>query len=380
MASTSGTVATYPYTNAKIIEHACRRALIQPQELGAEDLETCLDLLFTVTCEWQNLVFFLWTRQFNLLGCTIGSPDVPTPDGTVEVLHSYWRIFQPYRGACILPSGASDILLFGGQPNDDVTITTAAPTDPFVSVDFTSETEIDTVGVLLGGSEEITTRFKLYISEDGATWELFQTLPSATYSPGQWVYFDLNPTVSTQYLRIVYDTQQQGGTIVLSQLQFALANGQDIENGPLNIDDYYNLPNKQFRSGRPNSVYQDRQVDKPVLKIWPTLNVEGFYNGTISCLSRRNIQDPGRMTDIMEMPTRWFEALTWKLASRVIYEIENPRLRTADGAERAAIMNERRARIPEIKFEAEQSYRYAAAEERNRAPIRLTPNISPYTR
>jgi hypothetical protein len=377
MAATSGTVATYTYTNMKIIDHACRRAGLLPQKLGSEDLEVCLDLLFTLSAEWTNAGFPLWTTQFRLLGCQIGSPDVPTLSGTMEVLHSYWRIFMPYRGACTLTDDSGDILLFGGQPNDDVVV--PGP-DPSVSVNFTSVTETDTIGVLMGGSTALTTELELYTSEDGATWTLAQTLPSATYEPGAWTYFDLNPTISTQFLRITYDTQGQAGTWTLNQLQFALANGQDIENGPLNIDDYYNLPNKQFQASRPNSTYQQRNIDVPTLKIWPTLNTEGFYNGTISCLSRRYIQDPGRLTDIMELPIRWYEAITWRLASRVIHEIQNPELRTADSATKQMLMQDRTARIPVCDKEAEKSEMLAWSEERVRAPIRLFPNLAPYTR
>lgn len=374
----SGTVATYTFTNEKLINHACRRAGIVPQQLGAEDLEVCLDLLFTLCGELVNAGFPLWTRQFGLLGCQIGSPNVPTPPGTVEILHAYWRIFNPYRGACTLSSGGGNTTLFGGQPNADVVI--AGPS-PAVTVNFTSVTEIDTVGVLLGGSSPITAALQLNVSIDGVNFTPFQTLPSATYTPGQWTYFDLNPTVQTQWLQIVYPTPlTPPSSLTLNQLNFALANGQDIENGPLNIDDYYNLPDKLFRSGRPNSTYQDRQVQGPVLFIWPTLNIEGFYNGTVSCLSRRQIQDPGTLTNIMEVPQRWYEALVWRLASRVIHEIPNPALKTADAQTKAALMQDRLQRIPICDTQAARSEALVWSEERVKAPIRLLPSISPYTK
>lgn len=371
----SGTVSTYNVTNEKLIQHACRRAGLVPQDLGSEDLQVCLDLLFFLTSEWVSAGFPLWTRQFQLLPCLIGSPDVPTPIGTVEVLHSYWRIFNPYRGACVISTGGGNITLFGGQPNADVTI--PGP-NPSVYVNYATPTEVDTVGVLLGGSTPITAALRLDISLDGLTWTPFQTLPSATYTPSQWTYFDLNPTVTTQFLRIVYPTSSASWT--LNQLQFAVANGQDIENGPLNIDDYYNLPNKQFRSDRPNSVYQDRQVAGPVLKIWPTLNTEAFYNGTVSVLMRRYIQDPGTLTNIMEMSQRWYEPMVWRLASRVIHEVPNPALRKADAATKQMLMADRAARIQTCDTQAARSEALVWSEERVRAPIKLMPNLSCYNR
>lgn len=375
-APTSGTVSTYPFTNAKIIDHACRRAGLVPQKLGSEDLEVCLDLLFTLSSEWASAGFPLWTREFGLLACQIGSPDVPLPQGAVEVLHSYWRILNPYRGACTLSGGAGNTTLFGGQPNADVTITAISPS---VSVNYTTPTEVDTVGILLGGSAPLTTALQLNISIDGTNWTPFQTLPSTTYMPGVWSYFDLDPTITTQYLQIVYVTSPLSATWTLNQLQFAVANGQDIENGPLNIDDYYNLPNKQFRSDRPNSVYQDRQVQGPVLKIWPTLNTEGFYNGTISCLWRRYIQDPGTLTQVMELPQRWYEAIVWRLASRAVREIPNPELKTADAQTKTAIMQDRLQRVTDCDTQAARSEALVWSEERVRAPIRLLPSIRPYS-
>lgn len=377
MATSSGTVSLYTYTNERIIEHAARRAGLRPQDLGAEDLRVCLDLLFTLTAEWTNVGFPLWTREFQLLSCAIGSPDVVTPVGTVEVLHSYWRILNPYRGACTVSGNVGNTSLFSGQPSTDVSITAV---NPGVTVNFTDQTEIDTIGVILGGTAPLTTALELWGSSDGVLFEQLEVLPSTTYQPGQWAYFDLDPTLSIQYLQILYNTAGQSATWTLNQLQFALANGQDIENGPLNIDDYYNLPNKQFRSDRPNSVYQDRQVAGPVLKIWPTLNTEGFYNGTVSALMRRYIQDPGTLTDIMEMPQRWFEAVTWRLASRVIHEVPDPRMRDADAQTKQLLMQDRQQRIAVCDREAGRSETLAWSEERVKAPIRLYPIMSCYTK
>ncbi len=382
MPSTSGTVSTHFFTNQKLIDHACRRAGLMPQDLGGEDLAVCLDLLFTLTSEWANVGFQLWTKQFNLLGVTIGSPDVYTPLGTVEVLHSYWRIFQPYRGACtLLPAATADATLFGGAACDDVVITGV---NPGVQVLNSSPTEFDTVGVLLGGTDDLTTALELWGSQDGATYTLLQTLPSATYQPGKWTYFDLDPTLQVLGLQLIYNTAGQSATITLNQVQFALSQGQDIENGPLNIDDYYNQPNKQYRSSRPNSVYQDRQLLRPVLKIWPTPDNDAFYNGTISCLSRRHIQDPGKLTDIMEVPQRWYEALIWRLASRAIHEVKLPEPTANQGQGPAQIyaakLQDRQQRIQTCETMAARSENFAWSEERVRAPIRMYPIMSCYTR
>lgn len=375
MPQTSGNVSTYFFTNAHIIQHAGRRALLKPELLSGEDLQVGLDLLYTITSQWAGVGFPLWTRVFSLLGVQIGSPDVTCPPGTVECLDSYWRILQPYRGSCTV-NAAPNTTLFGGQANADVV---AAGPQASVTVNFGSATEIDTVGVLLGGSSSNTAALQLYVSTDGITFPVTptQTLPSATYQRGQWTYFDLNPTLTPYALKIV---NPGAGAWTLNQLQFALANGQDILNGPLNIDDYYNLPNKLFRSDRPNSMFQDRQVNGPVLKIWPVPNDGAFYNGTISALTRRYIQDPGSLTNILEVPQYWYETIIDRLATKMILEIPNPGMATVDAATRAAMLQEKQARIPILEASASKGEAIAWSENRNRAPIRLAPSIAPYTR
>ncbi len=373
--TTSGTVSAYPFNLRKVLDHAFRRAGHAPESLTAELLDVGRDLVFSQTSQWINAGFPLWTRQFLLLGCQIGSPDVSTPIGTNDVFHTYWRILQPYRAGATTTTGADASVLFGGQPNADVTI--VGP-NPGVIVSFGSATEVDTIGVLLGGSTTITAALQVKTSTDGITFTTTQTLPSTTYTPQQWKYFDLDPAVIKPWISLVVP---QTGAVALNQLNFGLANGQDTEIGPLNIDDYFNLPNKQFQSDRANSAYVDRLLNGaqngPVIKIWPTLNQGGFYNGTISALVRRYIQDPGTLTQNVEVPQRWLEALIWRLASVLIYEIPDP---SATSQPSYFTLMAKQQRVQQIEQNAAKAEMLAWSEERNRSPIRLTPNISPYTR
>lgn len=369
---TSGIVSGTPFNVQRVIDHSVRRCGWLPEKLSGEQQQIALDLLFTQTSEWINAGFPLWTRQFLLLGCTIGSPDVPCPVGTVDVFHSYWRILQPYRGNATTTDLQNASVLFAGQPNDDVTIT---GTNPGVIVAFDGATELDTVGVLLGGSSPVTAALQVRTSTDGVTFTTVQTLPSATYTPGKWTYFDLNPSVTSPFTALVLPGSNPW---VLNQVQFGLANGQDIEIGPLNIDDYYNLPNKFFQSNQANSSYVDRQITQPVIKVWPTVNVTGFYNGAVSALVRRYIQDVGSLTNALEVPQRWLEATMWRLASTLFYELPPPPDPT--GAINQYAVLARKQLIDGIEAKATKAEALAWSEERTRAPIRWAPNIRAYTR
>lgn len=368
----SGAVLARPYRVGQLIEHAYRRAGVPPQEITGERLQVALDLLFTMLSEYVNAGFPLWTRRFLYLPIKLGSADAPAPYGTVDVLSVYWTQFMPYRGVCETSSGGENTTLFGGAASDDVTITGATPS---VTVAFGSTTEVDTVGVLLGGGSNLTAALTLSGSDDGTTFTTLKTLSSTTFQPGVWSYFEIDPSITTPYLRLTCPTTPW----VLNQVNFNLANSTTTAIGTENIDDYYNMPNRQMRGARPNLSFVDRQRDTPVVKIWPTPNPQAFYNGTISVLARRYIDDPGLLTDTLEIPARWFEGVTARLAVRVMDELP-PFDMTMNPEVAKLVMSERAARRQTNEGAATKAEALMWAEETSKGPMRIIPDIGAYTR
>lgn len=371
MASTSGTVSTFNFDQRKILEHAFRRAGMAAEMASAENIQIGQDLIYTILGEWVSSGFPLWTRQYNLLGVQVGGTDAVCPAGTSDVLHAYWRILTPYSGVVTISGGAANATLCSQATSPDVVI---SATNPSVTVGFSAPTEVDTIGVLLGGTSSITTALQVWTSPDGVSYTLAQTLPSATYAPQKWVYFDLNPPVTQTYVQIQYPG---GGSWTVNQICFGMANGRDIEMGPLNIDDYWNLPNKFFQSDRPNSAYVDRQISTPVLKIWPTPNVGAFYHGTVAVLTKRYIMDPGQMTNAIEVPQRGLEALIWRLATRLVDELPDP---SSNAPANYFGLMAKQQRIQRMEQNAAKAEAIFWNEERVRAPIRVVPSLRPYTR
>jgi len=370
--TTSGTVATYPYDMMKVLEHSFRRAGKSITKASGEQIAIATDIVFTVTSQWINAGFPLWTREYLLLPITVGSPDVACPVGTVDVIHTYWRILNPWRSTATLTTGADATVLFAGAPNSDVAITGI---NPGVNVNFLSSMEVDTVGVLLGGSTSLTAALQIQTAPDGVTWTTVQTLPSTTYAPQVWQYFDLDPSITSQYVQIILPSATST-TWTLNQLNFGLANGQDITNGPLNIDDYYNQPDKSYQGNQPNSCFIDRQLNFPVIKQWPCPNVTAFYNGTVAALVRRYIQDPGLLTNAVEVPQRWLEALQWGVAKLLMYELPDEEQATQTSY---FTLMAKQQRLQAVTAELTKAESLAWAEERSNSPFRVTPNITCYT-
>ena len=371
MAVTSGTITTGGFTQRQVIDHACRRAGFAPQELSAEWIQVAQDLLFLQLSEYINAGMPLWTQQLLLLSPVVGSPDVPTPNGTVEVLTTFWRTFRPYRGPAATTSGLDASSLFGGQPNADVTI---VGSNPGVTVAFGSPTEVDSVGVLLGSAGPVTAALQVQTSTDGVNFTVSQTLPSVTYQPQKWTYFDLNPSVTASFTRLVLPGASPW---TLNQVLFGGANSGESEIGPLNIDDYYSLPDKFFQAAQANSAYLLRKIDPPIVKIWPVLNVQGFYNGTLTVLARRYIQDPGSMSNALEIPSRWIEGVISRLAVRLMDELPDPSPNSQSTYFGLMAKQQKRTLLETAAAKAEALF---WAEERTRGPIRIVPDLSPYTR
>jgi hypothetical protein len=375
--TTSGTVSTFVYDNQKILDHSFRRAGYKTEEITAEYIQIALEIIYTLTAEWINSGFPLWTQQFILLAATIGSPSVPTPNGTVDILTPFWRILNPWRGAATTTAGADASPLCAGQPNSDIVI--AGP-NAGVTVAFGGSMEVDCIGVLLGGAVPLTAALDLLVSTDGATFTVAQSLPSTIFTPGTWAYFDLDPSISASYLQI---RRPGAGNLTLNQLNFGLAQSQDIplgNHGPsLNIDDYFNLPDKHYQSGQPNSAYVVRQAATPLLKLWPVPNTAAFYNGTPAALVRRYIQDPGSMSNTMEVPQRWLEALQWQLAKGLMDELPQPKIDPSAGYSAIAISQEMQQRYQRVQANMQRSTMLAWAEERTKGPLNLAPDISGYT-
>ncbi len=367
--TTSGTVQTYPYDQRRVIDHSMRRAGRSPTAIVGEEIAFAQDLLYTTLAEWIASGFPIWTRGFSLIGVQQGSADVVTPAGVVDVFHAYWRTLNTYRGPATTSAGADASVLFGGQPNADVVI--AGP-NAAVIVNFGSPTIVETVGFLLGGNASLTAAIIVETSPDGVTWTVSQILPSTTYQPLAWGYFDMAPTLNAQYVRLRLPV----GTWTLNQINIGLANGFDVELGVLNMDDYYNLPNKQFQALRPNSCFVDRPIASPVIKIWPTVNQQGFYQGTVSALTKRYIQDPGLMTNGIEVPARFLEALQWRLAQKLIHELPED---NQSASPSYFTLMAKQQRIDNIEKNAARSEALAWGSERTGGPLRIAPNIKGYT-
>lgn len=325
----SGTVSQTTFNTRRVIENAARRCKLPAQSLTSEHVDIAKDQLFLLLSDLSNRGIQLWCIEKQIYPLYDGAADLTLDTGTVDVLNSNLRTLQQVTGINY----------------DDPT---------YREVDFTSDTFVTTVGVKWSAA---SVPLALERSDDGATWTIIQTeTPSA--SAGEWTWFDLDTSVAARYFRV----RATSGALGFSRIYLGNM-PNEIPLARLSRDDYTNLPNKTFQSNRPLQFWFDRQVQRPVMHLWPVPNAQAeVYQ--IVLWRQRYIMDVGSLTQEIEVPQRWYDAIVALLAAKLALEyVEvDPSL------------------IPLLDSKAKEALYFAQQEERDNSPMMILPNIAMYTR
>lgn len=122
---------------------------------------------------------------------------------------------------------------------------------------------------------------------------------------------------------------------------------------PIGRDDYAALTNKATLTGRPTQFWSDRRNDVPVIYLFPV--PDQAYPLTVYRI--RLPQDVNGMTEQVDAPILWSEALCAELAARLAEKYAPDRLQ------------EKRAL-------ADRAYNFASEEDRERVPLTLLPRLA----
>ena len=324
----SGTVSQTTFNTRRVIENAARRCKMPAQSLSAEHIDIANDQLYLLLSELSNRGIQLWTIEKQIYPLYNGVAQITTDLGTVDILNSNLRTLQQVTGA----------------EYDDATT---------YEVTFASATTVSTVGIKWSAA---SAPISLQRSDDGVVWETVQTeTPSAT--AGEWTWYDLASSVASAYFRVIATS----GTLDFERIYLGNT-PTEIPLARLNRDDYTNLPNKTFSNNRPLQFWFDRQVTQPVMHLWPVPNNEAEVSQVI-IWRQRYIMDVGTMTQEIEVPQRWYEAIVAMLAARLAAEY----------------IEVDAALVGPLDQKAERALYIAQQEERDNSPMMIAPNIGMYT-
>jgi hypothetical protein len=325
----SNTVSQTNFNTRRVIDNAIRRCKLTAQQITAEHIDIANDQLYLFLSDLANQGAPLWCIEKQIYPLYEGVGDITMTDGTVDILNSNFRTLQPVTGTNVDTSTSR---------------TVEFPTDIFVA----------NVGVYWTAA---AVPIALERSDDNIIWTTIQTeTPTAT--AGEWTWFDLDSSVAARYFRV----RATSGTLSFSQIYLANT-PTEIPLARMNRDDYTNLPNKAFQNNRPLQFWFDRQVNNPIMHMWPVPN-DAATVCQIVVWRQRYIMDVGTMTQDVEVPQRWLEAIVSGLAAKMALELVEVDVNL----------------IPILDQKAAISLNIAQMEERDNSPMMIAPNISPYTR
>jgi hypothetical protein len=315
-------------TNAlKVVDHAFRRCRLPAQAITAEMQTYALESLRFMLNELANIKTPSWCIQKLILPMYQNQPLVTLPAGTVEILNLNYRVLQ-------LLSGAS------------VTTSTS------YTVDFTTQTTVDTVGIKWSAAAVPVT---FQVSTNGTVWTTVGT-SSETAAAGEITWTDISGALPYNYFRITSTSPLSYSAITLGNLP------QEIPLGQLNRDSYVNQSNKVF-PGRPSNYYFQRNLPEPVVYLWPAPFVAAEAAQLI-LWRHRQIMDTENLQQEVEMPDRWQEAIINGLAARM-------------AAETPAVDAQL---IPILEQKAAMSQQRAWDGDNDGSPIQINPGIGVYTK
>ena len=133
-------------------------------------------------------------------------------------------------------------------------------------------------------------------------------------------------------------------------------NQSDISLSRLSRDGYISITNKNT-TGRPTQFYVDRQIN-PIVKLWPTPDSADTYTLVYDRLVR--MDDADSAVNTLDVPFRFYPCLAAGLAYYLA-------------------LKKAPERIQVLKAVYEEEFERAAAEDRDRATLSLTPSRDYYT-
>jgi hypothetical protein len=344
----------------QLISYAFRDAGKTAEEITPEYIDAGKQALFYNLQNLSNLGVNLWLLENKVIGAQTNEQWVTLPATTIDVREANWvYIVNPSISGALPLDNPDSISLFDQSANADLNLhATSTLGENYFGAAYSTATRIFYVGFnayVPAGTATYNLDFE--VSNDGITWDVWESFPETTLTDRNWAYFTINATQAFYYFRLKNRTA--GSTFSLRAIQFAQSQ-QVIPLARLNRDDYWNLPNKQFPSQRSLQYWYDRQID-PKMYLWPVPN--NNYQ-VFQLIIEKQMEDVGKLTNELYVPDRWISSVQASLSHRISMQIPGVEL----------------TRIQYLEGQAEKLFMQANNEERDKSPIYFQPNFSYYTR
>ena len=182
------------------------------------------------------------------------------------------------------------------------------------------------------------------------------TIPSGTFSSGETLTGGISSATTTLSSAVSFEDVQSSIDVLSAVIRqnSGTSNQADTSISRISRDTFINISNKRSTS-TPSQYYVDRQIT-PKIKLWPTPNSSALL---LVFDRMRRIEDVDTMTNTADVPFRFYPCLTAGLAYYL-------------SMKRAPALTKMMKAVYEEEFER------AAAEDRDRTSLSLTPSSTYY--
>ena len=355
----SGTYNKTNITVDQLISYAFRDAGRTAEEITPEYSDAGKQALFYILQNSANRGINIWLQQNVVMGAQTDQQWLTMPANCVDVLEANWvYAVTPSITAALPLDNADSPALFNQSVNSDLNLhATSTLAENWFGASYSPGTRIFYVGFNAYSPAGLTDyNLDLEVSNDGITWDVWESFPTQTLADRQWAYFTINATQNFYYFRL---KNRDATTFSLRAIQFAQSQ-QVIPMARLNRSDYWSLPNKQFQSQRSLQYWFNRQID-PQLYLWPVPN-NNFQ--VFQFILDIQPQDVGSLTNELYVPDRVIPYVQAALSHKISMQLPGIDMTRVGYLEKLAL---------QARTEFEE-------EDRDKSPIYFQPNIAPYTR
>ncbi len=205
---------------------------------------------------------------------------------------------------------------------------------------------------LTGGTSSATAS----ITSKPSSTSIAITIPSGTFTSGETLTGGTSSATTTLSSAVSFEDVQSSIDVLSAVIRqnSGTSNQADTSISRISRDTFINISNKRSTS-TPSQYYVDRQIT-PKIKLWPTPNSSSLL---LVFDRMRRIEDVDTMTNTADVPFRFYPCLTAGLAYYL-------------SMKRAPALTKMMKAVYEEEFER------AAAEDRDRTSLSLTPSSTYY--
>lgn len=331
-----------------IIEDAYERCDVAVDSISARQMKSALYSCNMVLADLSNKQLNLWTVEAGVVGLQAGKPTYLLPQGTIGLLEVTIRNnFRPLDGTAASSAGGDADSAFD---DDFDTSCLQTSTNGNISYDWGADVThtIDMVGYMSETSATLDLIFEG--SYDASTWVEVYTVGSAAFNPQEAQFWSVPNPRAFRAMRV----RETGGATLNAAEVYFYYQTSDLLLSPMSRQEYTSIPNK-LNQGRPLSFYFNRQIN-PTVTFWgtPSSQWQTIYYNRI-----RQVADITAPQQTVDIPYRFLEAFTSTLAVKLATKWSPNK-------------------VDMLSQQAALSVTLALTEDRERVPLRLTPDLTGY--